>query len=224
MGFILTTIILFAATNIDDIFLLLTWFSQRNSSLKGSHIIIGQYVGFIALVLLSIIGALGALTIPQEWIGLLGLIPVYLGIKSLIEQYQEQKEEQQIDREGEAYTTSETPASKESEKTPNWLQKLFHHSIYKVAAVTFANGGDNIGVYIPFFATYNGWQIGIIVMTFLLLVAVWCYIAYKLIKFPIVAQTLERYGHIIVPFVLIGLGILILKENGTISYFIEKLS
>lgn len=224
MGFILTTIVLFAATNIDDIFLLLTWFSQRSSSLKGSHIIIGQYVGFITLVLLSLIGALGALIIPQEWIGLLGLIPVYLGVKALLEQYKERAEEQQAEREGEAYTVHQASVSEETKENPNWLQKLFHPSVYKVAAVTFANGGDNIGVYIPFFATYKGWQISIIVTTFLLLVAVWCYIAYKLIAFPLVAQTLERYGHIIVPFVLIGLGILILKENGTISYFIEKLS
>lgn len=92
-----------------------------------------------------------------------------------------------------------------------------------VAAVIFANAGDNIGVYIPFFATYRGWQIAIIVMLFLLLVTVWCYIAYKLIAFLIIAQTLERYDHIIVPFFLIGLGILILKENGTIFLFHRKI-
>lgn len=223
MELIITTIVLFAATNIDDIFLLLTWFSQRNSSLRGLHIVIGQYVGFATLVLLSIIGALGALIIPQEWIGLLGFVPVYLGVKSLIEQYKERTKEQQMEREGEAYTTNGAPVSEETEETPNWLQKLFHPSIYKVAAVTFANGGDNIGVYIPFFATYKGWQIIIIVIIFLFFIAVWCYIAYKLIAFPLVAKTLERYGHIIVPFVLIGLGILILKENGTISYFMNKL-
>lgn len=141
-----------------------------------------------------------------------------------MEQYQERKEELQMRQEGKAFTTSEALVSEESEQTPNWLQKLFHPSIYKVAAVTFANGGDNIGIYIPFFATYKGWQIGIIIMIFLSLVAALCYIAYKLIALPLIAQILERYGHIIVPFVLIGLGILIPKENGTISYFIEKLS
>lgn len=106
----------------------------------------------------------------------------------------------------------------------SWIQNFFHPNIYKVATVTFANGGDNIGVYIPFFTTYKGWQIGIIVLIFLFLVAVWCYIANKLIAFPLAAQTLERYGHIIVPFVLIGLGALILYENGTLSYFIDKLT
>lgn len=223
MSLIITTIVLFAATNIDDIFLLLTWFSQRDSKLKSSHIIIGQYLGFIALVILSVIGALGALIIPQEWIGLLGLVPIYLGLKALVEQFRERAEEQQAEREGEAYIVHETSIGEETKGNPSWIQKFFHPSIYKVATVTFANGGDNIGVYIPSFATYKGWQIGIVVIIFLFLVAVWCYIANKLIAFPLVAQTLERYGHIIVPFVLIGLGFLILNENDTFSYLTDKL-
>lgn len=97
MSLILTTIVLFAATNIDDIFLLLTWFSQRDSKFKSTHIIIGQYLGFIVLVLLSVIGALGALIIPQAWIGLLGLVPIYLGIKAMIEQFRKRTEKQQIE-------------------------------------------------------------------------------------------------------------------------------
>jgi cadmium resistance transport/sequestration family protein len=223
MSLILTTIFLFSATNIDDIFLLLTWFSQRDSRLKSTHIIFGQYLGFIAIVILSVIGALGALIIPQEWIGLLGVIPVYLGVKALVEQFKDRKKEHQAETEGEAYIAHE-PSLDETNGKVNWVQKLLHPSIYKVATVTFTNGGDNLGVYIPFFATYNGWQISFIVIIFLLFVAVWCFIAYKLIAFPLVAKNLERYGHIIVPFVLIGLGILILNENGTFSYLIDKLS
>ncbi|MGG0657871.1 cadmium resistance transporter [Rummeliibacillus pycnus] len=222
MSLILTSIVLFAATNIDDIFLLLTWFSQRDSKLKSTHIIFGQYLGFIALVILSLIGALGALIIPQEWIGLMGVVPIYLGFKGLVDQFRERAEEQQAEREGEAYIVQEA-SIEETNENPSRIQKFFHPSIYKVATVTFANGGDNIGVYIPFFATYKGWQIGIVVLIFLFLVATWCYIANKLISFPLVAKTLERYGHIIVPFVLIGLGVLILNENGTFSYLIDKL-
>lgn len=221
MSLILTTIVLFAATNIDDIFLLLTWFSQRDAKLKSTHIIIGQYLGFIVLVILSVIGALGALIIPKEWIGLLGLVPIYLGFKVMIEQFRKRTEKQQAENE-EASRDHEVSIN-EIKANTSWIQKFFHPNIYKVATVTFANGGDNIGVYIPFFATNRGWQIGIVVVIFLFLVAAWCYIANKLIAFPLVAQTLERYGHIIVPFVLIGLGVLILNENGTLSYFIDKL-
>ncbi|MFE7083239.1 cadmium resistance transporter [Priestia megaterium] len=218
MSLILTTIVLFLATNIDDIFLLLTWFSQRNASLKSSHIIAGQYVGFILLLVISITGSLGALIIPQAWIGLLGLIPVYLGVKAIIEQYKERKEDQG-EQEGAEYIPTEDVSRKVENKHTNMLQKLLHPNVYKVAAVTFANGGDNIGVYIPFLATYTSWQVVIIVIIFLAFVALLCYIAYKLISFPFVAQALEKYGHIAVPFVLIALGILILKENGTLTFF-----
>ncbi len=221
MSLFITTIVLFAATNIDDIFLLLAWFSQKDSNLKVSHIIIGQYLGFIALVLLSLIGALGSLVVAQEWIGLLGLVPIYLGLKAFVELFKEQ--EQQPERDGEVYTVQEVPSGEKTEDNPGRFKRLFHPSIYKVAAVTFANGGDNIGVYVPFLATYKSWQIGIIVIIFLFLVAVWCYVAKKLVAFPMVAITLERYGHIIVPFVLVGIGILIIIENDTFSFFIDKL-
>ncbi len=220
MTFIFTTIVLFLATNIDDIFLLLTWFSQRNSSLKTSHIICGQYAGFILILLISIIGSLAALIIPQAWIGLLGLVPVYLGVKALIEQYQARKEPQ-AEREGDVYTDTEDSNSEVVENgNISVFKRLLHPNSYKVAIVTFANGGDNIGVYIPFLATYKGWQMAVIVLIFLVLVAMLCYIAYKLVNLPLIAKALEKYGHIVVPFVLIVLGILILKENGTFTYFL----
>lgn len=52
---------------------------------------------------------------------------------------------------------------------------------------------------------------------FFLLLAVWCVIGYYLSSHPLVARTLDRYGHLIVPFVLIGLGIYILYESGTFT-------
>lgn len=218
MSILLTTIVLFAVTNIDDIILLMTWYSQRDSKLNSYHIIIGQYLGFVSLLIISIIGSLGAFFIPEEWIGFLGLVPIYLGGKAILERYRERKREQQPEREGTIDSTEETP---KPNTTSNWIVHLLHPSIYKVATVTFANGGDNIGIYTPFLATYqSGHQLSIIVILFLLLVAVWCYIAFKLVSFPLVAHTVEKYGRVIVPPILIGLGILILVENGTIAYII----
>lgn len=223
MEFIFTTIVLYVATSMDDTILLLTWFSQcDDSSLKPSQVVIGQYVGFIGLLSISAIGAFGAFVIPQEWTGLLGLVPIYLGCKALVELYKERAEGKQ-DEIGEAHTDSNLSVSEKLGENPKGLQRIFHPNIYKVAAVTFANGGNNIAVYIPYFSMYEGWKVAIIIITFLILVAIWCYIPYKLVKFPLVAKTLGRYGHIIVPFVLIGLGIFILNGNGTISYFINKL-
>lgn len=83
-----------------------------------------------------------------------------------------------------------------------------------VAAVTFSNGGDNIGVYTPLFAKYNSVsQITALATIFMAMTAVWCITAYYLVNHPLVASKIRRIGHIILPFVLIGLGIYILTES-----------
>ena len=56
----------FAATNIDDIFILVLFFSQTGAVFHGGHVVVGQYLGFAALVALSVLGSLGVLVVPEE--------------------------------------------------------------------------------------------------------------------------------------------------------------
>lgn len=86
---------------------------------------------------------------------------------------------------------------------------FLHPQIYKVAAVTFANGGDNIAIYVPLFARGNWASLAV----FLVLVAVWCYVAQLLTRQKAIAHMITRYGQALVPFVLIGLGVWILIES-----------
>lgn len=81
---IVAAIAAFAATNIDDILILMFFFSQVNSSFRIHHIILGQYLGFIGLLLLSLPGFLGGLIIPKAWTGLLGLVPIYIGLQQIL--------------------------------------------------------------------------------------------------------------------------------------------
>jgi cadmium resistance protein CadD (predicted permease) len=57
---------------------------------------------------------------------------------------------------------------------------------------------------------------GVIILVFFALIAAWCYVGYKLVSHPTVAEKLDRYGHIVVPFVLMALGVYILEESGTL--------
>ena len=91
-----------------------------------------------------------------------------------------------------------------------------HSGIYGVATVTLANGGDNIGIYGPLFASVGFVRLGIIVFVFLALVAVWCYVGYRMGGHPTIADKLDRNGHIIVPFVLIGLSFYTLGASGAL--------
>jgi cadmium resistance transport/sequestration family protein len=190
----------FIATNVDDILILMLFFSQTNSSFRRQHIVVGQYLGFIALVIASLPGFFGGLIIPRAWIGLLGFVPIAIGISNLINNQENEPEIQ---------TVSDSNTAARS------LLVIIAPQTYKVAAVTFANGGDNIGIYVPLFASSNLANLAVICLTFLVLIGVWCYIAYRLTRHKAIAHILTKYGERIVPFVLIGLGIYILLESKT---------
>ena len=174
----ITGVAAFAATNVDDIFILMLFFSQVGGEFRNRHVVLGQYLGFAALVALSMLGSLGILVVPEEWIGLLGLVPIFLGVRAAIRALRGGTEE-------------------EERKEP-----VEGSGVYSVAAVTFANGGDNIGIYVPLFASVGFARMGTIVAVFFALVAVWCYAGYKLGSHPTVADKIDRYEHVVVPVVL----------------------
>lgn len=178
------------------------FFSQTNSSFRRRHIVVGQYLGFVALILASLPGFFGGLIVPRTWIGLLGIIPIVIGISNLIAS---QENEPAI----------QTVADVRQQKLAKSLLVVIAPQTYKVAAVTFANGGDNIGIYVPLFASSNLANLVVICLTFLVLIGVWCGIAYYLTRHQAIAKILTQYGERVVPFILIGLGIFILLENGT---------
>jgi cadmium resistance protein CadD (predicted permease) len=64
-------ILVFTSTNIDDLFLLLAFFSDP--AFAPRQVIVGQYVGIATLVLASLICSLAALIVPSAYLGLLGL-------------------------------------------------------------------------------------------------------------------------------------------------------
>ncbi len=178
-------VVVFAATNIDDILVLTLFFAQKN--LKCWHLVVGQYLGLAALIATGLIGFVAGLFIPAKWIGLLGLAPIAIGIKKLIDWKRGSK--------GETAALTGTA------------------SIFAVAAVTFANGGDNIGIYVPLFASSTGLALVVTLLIFGVLLAVWCAFGYFLGRQPAVNRTIGRFGHIIVPFVLIALGAYIIFES-----------
>ncbi len=204
---IISAIGAFIVTNIDDIFVLMLLFSQATTQGKKNKdsiienpifpkdIVIGQYVGFILLVAISLLGTFGVTLIPEKWVGILGLIPIYLGVRLFIK--------------GE----DEDEGSIISSLNSGRFNKIF----LSVAFITFANGGDNIGIYVPYFSTLNTSELISTVIVFLVMVAIWCFIGYRLAAFKYVSETLDKYGRWIIPLVFIGLGIYIILENETLT-------
>jgi cadmium resistance protein CadD (predicted permease) len=81
-------------------------------------------------------------------------------------------------------------------------------------AVTFANGGDNIGVYVPVFATTGTGAVATYCAVFLVMVGAWCALGRFLATRRPVARLLARWGHLVLPAVLVGIGVVILVEGG----------
>lgn len=200
----------FIATNIDDIVILLLFFAQVDANFRRRHIVVGQYLGFTLLILASLPGFFGGLVVPREWIGLLGLLPIAIGIKQLVTRQKEDIAQVQT-------VTHDFESASPRNAIASWVSSILAPQTYQVAAVTFANGGDNIGIYIPLFAGSNLVKLGVILAVFFVMVGVWCMVAYLLTRQPTVAQVLSRYGHAIIPFVLIFLGLFIMYERGTFN-------
>ena len=168
----------FAATNLDDLLLLIAFFAA--GSYRARDVVLGQYAGIGLLFAASAAASLVSLVIPASQLSLLGLLPVLIGL-------------QQLFATGAPEET--VPASA---------------GFLSVAAVTVANGGDNIGVYMPLFATSSAQAICAIGAVFAAMTALWCLAARWLVQHPAAAASIRRYGPKAMPFVLIGIGLRIL--------------
>ncbi|GAD83335.1 cadmium transporter [Nocardia asteroides NBRC 15531] len=183
---------LFMVTNIDDIIVLSLFFAQ-GAGQRGTTraILVGQYLGFGAILGTSVLVAVGATVfLPEAAIAYFGLVPLLLGILAAWRSWRD------ADDDDEGKTAGKKVA------------------VWTVAVVTFANGGDNIGVYVPVFVTIGTSAVVAYSIVFLVLVAVLVVVARYLATRKPVAAVLERWEHVLFPAVLIGLGIVILVEGG----------
>ena len=195
---------LFAVTNVDDIVVLSLFFGrsagqhgagQHGAGQHGAarRIVAGQYLGFTALLIIAVAAAYGATFLPESAIAYLGLLPLALGLRAA---WQAWKDHRNGDR-------GEQRRDERSGVTA-----------LQVASVTFANGSDNIGVYLPVFARTGIAGIAVYVAVFLILVGVWCAAGRFFATRPAVAKVIGRWGHILHPLVLITLGLFILIQGG----------
>ncbi|EGC50350.1 cadmium resistance protein CadD [Neisseria meningitidis N1568] len=191
---VVTSIILYSGTAVDLLIILMLFFAKRKSRKDIINIYLGQFLGSVSLILLSLLFAFVLDYIPsKEILGLLGLIPIFLGIKVLL----------LGDSDGEAI-------AKEG------LRKDNKNLIFLVAMITFAScGADNIGVFIPYFTTLNLANLIVALLTFLVMIYLLVFSAQKLAQVPSVGETLEKYSRWFVAVVYLGLGVYILIENNS---------
>ncbi|WP_345773301.1 CadD family cadmium resistance transporter [Streptococcus mitis] len=191
---IVTSIILYSGTAVDLLIILMLFFAKRKSRKDIINIYLGQFLGSVSLIFLSLLFAFVLNYIPsKEILGLLGLIPIFLGLKVLL----------LGDSDGEAIAK-------------DGLRKDNKNLIFLVAMITFAScGADNIGVFVPYFTTLNLANLIVTLLTFLVMIYLLVFSAQKLAQVPSVGETLEKYSRWFIAVVYLGLGIYILIENNS---------
>ena len=191
---VITSIILYSGTAVDLLIILMLFFAKRKSRKDIINIYLGQFLGSVSLILLSLLFAFVLNYIPsKEILGLLGLIPIFLGLKVLL----------LGDSDGEAIAK-------------DGLRKDNKNLIFLVAMITFAScGADNIGVFVPYFITLNLANLIVTLLTFLVMIYLLVFSAQKLAQVPSVGETLEKYSRWFIAVVYLGLGMYILIENNS---------
>jgi cadmium resistance protein CadD (predicted permease) len=178
-------VVTFVITNIDDLLILSVYFAAP--AYRGRNIVVGQFFGIITIILISLVGVILGNFLSDRWISLLGILPIIVGVKELL--------------------TNEGDEDDDVSVTKSSFQFL------SVALVTIANGGDNIGVYVPLFASLPDFNFVVLYSTiFILLTGVLCFLAYYLTNHPKIKHHAATWGHKILPYFLIVLGIYILKD------------
>lgn len=193
---VVTSIILYSGTAVDLLIILMLFFAKRKSRKDIINIYLGQFLGSVSLILLSLLFAFVLNYIPsKEILGLLGLIPIFLGLKVLL----------LGDSDGEAIAK-------------DGLRKDNKNLVFLVAMITFAScGADNIGVFVPYFITLNLANLIVALLTFLVMIYLLVFSAQKLAQVPSVGETLEKYSRWFIAVVYLGLGMYILIENNSFN-------
>jgi cadmium resistance protein CadD (predicted permease) len=185
---------LFATTNVDDLFVLVGLFSGRE--FPRWQVVVGQIVGIAVLIMLSVAAAKTAIAISPAHVGLLGIAPLVLGVVKLSGLRDRARSE----------------VRSESQKG-----RLRFGGAPGVAAITIANGADNIGVYTPLFAVQTPGSMVETIAIFAALTLAWCFGASVLVNHPALGRPVRRYGRLVLPVVLIWLGAWIMYQSGAIG-------
>ena len=199
---IISAIGVYISTSIDYLIVLIILFAQLSQNKQKWHIYAGQYLGTGLLVGVSLVAAYVVNFVPEAWmVGLLGLIPIYLGIRSAIVGEGEEEEEEEI--------------------IERLEQSKANQLFWTVTLLTIASGGDNLSIYIPYFASLDWAQTLVALLVFAIGVIIFCELSRVLSSIPLISETIEKYERIIVPLVFIPLGLYIMYESGTIETFLN---
>lgn len=181
---LLTLVLAFVGTNLDDLFINTLFFAQVESRAGLRAVTAGKYLGMGLLVGAAVLGGYCLQAVPQRFIGLLGVVPVGLGVKEWLA------------------ARRNDPDGADPDAVPSPAGGL----LWNTALVTVSNGADNLGVYLPLFAGYGAAQLAAAVAVFAVMTGLWCRLGRALADLPGLRGLLLRHKGTLVPLVYLALG------------------
>ncbi len=175
---------MFAATNVDDLVVLIALFGDRGT--RDRDVVVGQALGIAVLTTASAVLARVALALPDTVVALLGLLPVVLGVR-LWWRRRHRDPDDDVERPG--------------------------LGLRAVAAVTIANGGDNVAVYTPVLTTASIAGTATTVAVFAVGTTVWLVAARALVRQRHVGGRVATWGGRILPYVLVAIGVAVVAHH-----------
>jgi len=186
-------IVAFAVTNLDDLFVLLGFLA--NPEYPPRYVVVGQFIGIATIIGSSLALSLVSSIAPMAWVGLIGLVPIMIGVKKATNDLRRVP-----DCQGVEVANGSRPGG---------------GTVLPVALATASNGADNLSVYMPLFAVQTMVERGITVVIFLVITGIWCGIAAWMVGHPVIGPQIRRWGRPLLPAVLIGLGMMVMAESGS---------
>lgn len=186
----------FVGTNIDNfVVLLLLILGIPGGGHRRWQVFAGQYLGFAALVVVSLLAAVALGSVPPYWAGLLGLVPLALGGRGLLQ------------------VLRGRPAGRD--------QPIPAGSLLTVAAVTIASGGDNISVYVLLFRQEGAADVVSSIVVFLLMLGAMCTAALLIGERAKALLPAIRGAQWVTSIVFTTIGSVLLIRTGALLHLVE---
>lgn len=203
MGLVISaSIIAFVTTEMDDLLVMFVLFSKVNRVRENTAVILGKYLGLVFLIAAGKLFADILNQFPvEQLLGLLGIIPITIGIRYAVKEYTGEKEQ-----DGNLFMRSIG----------------FFSFLLEAFVITLANGGDNIAVCLSFFSSLKQSEFIISCIVFCIMQALWCVIAFSVMNAASIRTYTEESKGVIIPVLFVALGLYILIKSGTAVWLLSR--
>ncbi|WP_026908158.1 cadmium resistance transporter [Paucisalibacillus globulus] len=198
MATIITIIITFIATGIDEMLVLILLFAHAKSQKQICQVYMGQQIGMTFILILVVIAVSGISFFTGKWTGLLGLLPIFIGIMELFEGDEDNEAKGILDK-----------------------ISMFSNLTLRVAIIAIAGGAEELAIYIPYFTSLNWNEVILAILAFIIMIPIWSAICHMIGSMKNVYNFVKRFQRIVIPVVFIGIGLKVLLESDTIEAILD---